>query len=169
MPEAAGPRASRHQRGAAPKRSGEHTTIASRSALSRGDIVSPRVALLQVLMVGSRVFPGLALGLGARHIGYRIVFIRVLQTAGIDLKVQWGEERWGARRWPTAFASVHGWSGAHAQHRALRTGVFRTMDDLHAAVTPSRSHLALDFQLFFEGGEFLKILVSEISETIYVS
>jgi hypothetical protein len=24
--------------------------------------------------------------------------------------------------------------------------VFRTMDDLHAAVTPSRSHLALDFQ-----------------------
>jgi hypothetical protein len=118
---------------------------ASRSALSRGDIVSPRVALLQVLMVGSRVFPGLALGLGVRHIGHRIVFIIVLQTAGIDLNVRWGEGSWGARRWPTAFASVHGWSGAHAQRSALRTGVFRTMDDLRA-VTPSRRHQRARFR-----------------------
>jgi len=59
------------------------TTPASRSALSRSEIVSPRVALLQVLMVCSHVLPGLALGLGVRHIGNRIVFIRVLHTAGI--------------------------------------------------------------------------------------
>lgn len=92
---------------------------ASRSAQSRGDIVSPRVALLQVLMVSSRVLPGLALGLGVRHIGLRIVFIRVLST-GKHIKgdgVRRGGEHVAGRRHSPASTD-----GAAPMHSAARSG-----------------------------------------------